>query len=80
MTYEEFASALAARPAEISPLRYVASMTSRPPEAAEWLLRWMDDQWKDERTEAAAVRMMLELGVSASETAEMLSDARRRRE
>jgi hypothetical protein len=40
-TYEQFVAALNKRPADQSPLMWLARLAPRPPQASEWMMRWL---------------------------------------
>lgn len=43
--YERFTAALERRPKDLSPLMWLASLgDERPPEASEWMLRWLEQK------------------------------------
>jgi|GraSoiStandDraft_46_1057282.scaffolds.fasta_scaffold1033825_2 hypothetical protein len=40
-TYEQFVAALNKRPADQSPLMWLARLYPRPPQATQWMMRWL---------------------------------------
>jgi hypothetical protein len=40
-TYEQFVAAMNKRPADQSPLMWMARLAPRPPQASEWMMRWL---------------------------------------